>query len=126
VTRVEIDVPTRPVLAHAADAVAAGGFLFLAGILPLAADGSLVPGGVREQALHVAGELRTVLAAAGSTPDRLVSVDVFLLRTGDAETVEHALRQPLGSTRVAGSVVVVTALAVPGALVEVDAVALLP
>lgn len=123
-TRVEIDVPTRPVLAHAADAVVAGGLVFLAGILPLAADGSVVPGGVRGQAQHVAGELRAVLAAAGSEPDRLVSVDVFLLRAEDAVTVEQALRQALGSTRVAGSVVVVTGLAVPGALVEVDAVAL--
>jgi enamine deaminase RidA (YjgF/YER057c/UK114 family) len=81
---------------------------------------------VREQAEHIGDELRTVLAAAGCTLAELVSLDVFLVRAADADTVAQALRQALGSTRVAGSVVVVTGLAVSGALVEVDAVALLP
>lgn len=36
--RVEVDVPSRPVLSHSADAVAAAGLLYVAGILPLGPD----------------------------------------------------------------------------------------
>jgi 2-iminobutanoate/2-iminopropanoate deaminase len=57
----------------------AGGFVFTAGIMPLDPEtGSLAPGGVAAQTHQAMRNLRALLAAAGSSLDRLVQVTVYL------------------------------------------------
>ena len=66
-TREEVRVPGRPELSHAADAVRAAGYVFVAGILPVDASGGLVgEGDVVSQARFVFGELDRILAAQGA------------------------------------------------------------
>jgi enamine deaminase RidA (YjgF/YER057c/UK114 family) len=115
------------VLSHAADAVVADGLVFVAGILPVNADGELVGGeDVVAQAAHVFGELGTVLAAAGCTFADVVKVTVFLTDVADRPLVNPVRQEVFGSTRPASTLVEVTRLAVHGARIEVDALAVAP
>jgi enamine deaminase RidA (YjgF/YER057c/UK114 family) len=126
VTRTEIHVPSRAVLSHSADAVGAGDLLFVAGILPVDQAGDLVGGAdVAAQAEFVLGELGRILDAAGCTPADVVKVTVFLTEIADRPLVNPARQRFFGDARPASTLVEVSGLAVPGALIEIDAVAAL-
>lgn len=61
-------------------AVKANGFVFASGQIPIdPATGEFVAGGIQEQTEQVLKNLATVLAAAGSSLDRVVKTTVFLL-----------------------------------------------
>lgn len=125
--REEMRVPGRPELSHSADAVRAGEALFVAGILPVDAEGRLVGGDdVVEQARFTFAELSRILGAAGATYADVVKVTVFLTDVDDRPKVNPVRQDVFGSARPASTLVEVTGLAVPGALIEVDAVAALP
>ena len=121
--RNELRVPGRPELSHSADAVRAGDHVFVAGILPVDASGDLVGGDAVEQAGFVLDELGRILDAAGCTPADVVKVSVYLTDVDDRPRID-ALRQAFfGPARPASTLVEVSGLAVPGAKVEIDAVA---
>ena len=61
-----------------AQAVKAGGFVFVSGQIPLAPDGSLVEGDIRVQTERVMENLKAVLEAAGSGLSRVVQTTCFL------------------------------------------------
>ena len=61
-----------------AQAVKAGGFVFVSGQIPLAPDGSLVEGDIRVQTERVMANLKAVLEAAGSGLSRVVQTTCFL------------------------------------------------
>jgi enamine deaminase RidA (YjgF/YER057c/UK114 family) len=125
--REEIRVPGRPELAHAADVVRAGGFVFVAGILPVDPEGALVDGGdTVEQARFVLDELGRILRAAGCRARDVVKVCVFLTDIDDRPLINPARQAFFGDARPASTLVEVSGLAVPGAKVEIDAVAVVP
>ena len=124
-TREEIRVPSRPEFAHSADAVRAGGLLFVAGILPADAAGALVGADdVVAQAEHVFADLGTVLRAGGSSFEAVVKVSVYLTDVDDRPLVNPVRQRVFGETLPASTLVEVSALAVPGAKIEVDCFAL--
>ena len=61
-----------------AQAVKAGGFVFVSGQSPLAPDGSMVEGDIRVQTERVMENLKAVLEAAGSGLSRVVQTTCFL------------------------------------------------
>ena len=123
-TREDVRVPGRPELSHSADAVRAGGFVFVAGILPVDASGELVGGDdVVAQARFVFGELDRILAAAGSSPGDVTKVSVFLTDVHDRPGINPVRQETFGTARPASTLVEVSGLAVPGAKIEVDAIA---
>ena len=61
-----------------AQAVKAGGLVFVSGQIPLAPDGSLVEGDIRVQTERVMENLKAVLEAAGSGLSRVVQTTCFL------------------------------------------------
>jgi len=125
--REEIRVASRPVFAHSADAVHAGGLLFVAGVLPADADGALVGGGdVVAQAERVFADLGAVLDAGGSSFEDVVKVSVFLTDVRDRAAINPVRQRVFGEARPASTLVEVSALAVPGAKIEVDAIAVVP
>ena len=125
--RAEVSLPSRPVLSHATDAVRADGLLFVAGVLPVDVEGRLVgAGAVIEQSEHVFGALGDVLDAGGCTYADVASMNVYLTVVDDRPQFDSVMRRVLGTTRPAGSLVEVTGLAIPGARVEIDAVAVIP
>lgn len=125
--RVEIRVPGRPELAHVADAVRAQDFVFVAGVLPADVDGELVGGDdVVEQTSVVLDELGRILHAAGCAPRDVVKVCVYLTDVDDRPRINPLRQAFFGDARPASTLVEVSGLAVPGAKVEIDAVAVVP
>ena len=123
--REEIDVPTRPVLSHSADAVRAGDHLFVAGILPADADGNLVGGDdVVAQARKVFTDLGEILAAGGCTFADVAKVVVFLTDVDDRPLINPIRQEVFGDVLPSSTLVEISGLAVPGAKIEVEAVAI--
>ena len=126
--REEVRVPglAEPI-SHYTDAVRAGELLFVSGCVAVDGDGALVGGDdVVAQAEQVVANLRAVLAAAGAGIADVVKVTVFLTDVDDREAVNGVRRRVFGDVRPASTLVEVSRLAVPGARVEIEAVALLP
>ena len=114
-------------ISHFTDAVAAGGLLFVSGIVPVDENRELVGGDdVVAQARKVFDNMRDVLAAAGCSFADVVKVTVFLTDVNDRPLVNPVRQDVFGDTRPASTLVEVPALVIPGAKIEVEAVALLP
>ena len=126
--REEIRVPglAEPV-SHFTDAVRAGDLLFLSGFIAVDAEGRLVGGDdVVAQTRQVFTNLAAVLDAAGATFADVVKVTVYLTDIADRARINPVRQEIFGDTRPASTLVEVSALVVPGAKVEIDAVALIP
>jgi len=127
-TREEIRVAglAEPI-SHYTDAVRAGSLLFVSGIVAVDPDGGLVGGGdVVAQARQVFESMGAVLGAAGCTFTDVVKVTIFLTDVDDRPLVNPVRQEVFGSTRPASTLVEVPRLAVEGAKIEVECVALVP
>jgi 2-iminobutanoate/2-iminopropanoate deaminase len=114
-------------ISHFTDAVQAGDLLFVSGIVPVDERRELVGGDdVVAQARAVFENMRAVLAAAGCTFADVVKVTVFLTDVADRPLVNPVRQEVFGDTRPAATLVEVAALVIPGAKIEVEAVALIP
>jgi 2-iminobutanoate/2-iminopropanoate deaminase len=112
-------------ISHFTDAVRAGNLLFVSGFVPVDGDGRLVGGDdVVAQVRQVFANLGAVLAAAGATFADVVKVTVYLTDIADRARINPVRQEVFGDTRPASTLVEVSALVVPGAKVEIDAVAL--
>lgn len=81
-------------------AVAAGGFLYVAGQLPMdPATGKLVEGDIRVQTARVLDNLAAILTAAGSSFDHVVKTEVFMI-----DLTEFATMNEVYATRFSGAV----------------------
>jgi 2-iminobutanoate/2-iminopropanoate deaminase len=124
--REEIRVPglAEPI-SHYTDAVRVEGpLLFVSGVVPVDERGRLVGGDdVVAQARQVFANMRVVLAAAGATFADVVKVSVFLTDVDDRPRVNAVRQEVFGDARPASTLVEVSRLAVPGARIEVEAVA---
>jgi 2-iminobutanoate/2-iminopropanoate deaminase len=106
-------------------AIAANGFVFVSGQLALKpGDKELSGGSIEEQTEQVFANLRAILEAAGSGLDKLVKTTVFLQNLGDFEGMNGVYASQVGERPPARSTVEVAKLP-SGALVEIEAVALL-
>jgi 2-iminobutanoate/2-iminopropanoate deaminase len=126
--REEIRVPelAEPI-SHFTDAVRAGDLLFLSGFVPVDGEGRLVGGDdVVAQVRQVFANLAAVLEAAGVTFGDVVKVTVYLTDISDRARINPVRQEVFGATRPASTLVEVSALVVPGAKVEIDAIAVLP
>ena len=124
----EFRVPTQAEpISHFTDAVQAGDLLFVSGVVPVDAERRLVGGDdVVAQARAVFANMADVLAAAGCTFADVVKVTVFLTDVDDRPLVNPVREEVFGETRPASTLVEVSALVIPGARIEVEAVALVP
>jgi len=105
-------------------AIKAGGFVFVSGQLALRpGEKELLAGGIAEQTEQVLSNLEAILAAAGSSLDRLVKTTVFLQNLDDFAGMNAVYAERIGRVPPARSTVEVAKLP-SGALVEIEAVAL--
>ena len=105
--------------------VAAGGFLFVSGQIPLdPASGELVGGDIREQTHRVIANIRAVVEAAGGKLDNIVKTTVYLKDIGDFASVNEAYGEHFGDTPPARAAFQVAALPKDADL-EIEAVAYL-
>ncbi len=126
--REEIRVATQSEpISHYTDAVRAGELLFISGIVPVDAAGELVGGDdVAAQARQVFTNMGEVLAAAGCSFADVVKVTVYLTDVDHRPRINPVRQEVFGETRPASTLVEISRLAIPGAKIEVDAVALVP
>jgi 2-iminobutanoate/2-iminopropanoate deaminase len=126
--REEIRAPGQPEpLSHYTDAVRAGDLVFVSGCVPVDADGRLVGGGdVVAQARPTLTNVGAVLAAAGCSFADVAKVTVFLTDVDDRTRINPVRQEFFGHSRPASTLVEVTRLAIPGAKIEVEAVAVVP
>ncbi len=126
-SRRELRIPGLPEpISHYADAVVAGDLLFISGVVPVDESGALVArNDVVVQAEQVFSLIGRVLAGAGGVPGDIVKVTVYLLDIDDRPLINPVRQAFFGSARPASTLVEVSRLAVPGARLEVEAVALL-
>lgn len=112
-----------PPISHYADAVVAGDTLYISGIVPSDAAGNVVGDDVVAQARQVFANMRLVLAAAGAQPADVVKVTIYLLDVDDRPRINPVRQEFFGDTRPASTLIEVSRLPVPGARLEIDAVA---
>jgi len=126
--RREIRVPGQAEpISHYTDAVRAGDLLFVSGCVPVDGDGRLVGGDdVVAQASQVFANVGSVLEAGGATFADVVKVTVYVTDIADRARINPVRQEVFGDARPASTLVEVSALAIPGAKLEVEAVALIP
>ncbi|MGP1365709.1 MAG: RidA family protein [Schwartzia sp. (in: firmicutes)] len=106
-----------------AQAVEAGGFLFVSGQIPLEpASGKMVEGGIEVQTARVLDNLQAILTAAGASLADVVKTTVYLKDMGDFARVNEVYARYFAKDCPARVCVAVSDLP-KGALVEIDVVA---
>jgi len=126
--RREIRVPGQAEpISHYTDAVRAGDLLFVSGCVPVDGEGRLVGGDdVVAQARQVFANVGSILEAGGATFADVVKVTVYVTDITDRVRINPVRQELFGDARPASTLVEVSALAIPGAKLEVEAVALVP
>ena len=107
---------------HYSQAVAANGFLFVAGQLPIKPGGG-IPDGIEAQTRQAIANVAAILKAAGSDLSRVVSATVYVSNIDLWPDVNRVYAEVFGSHRPARTVAVSPQLH-HGALVEVQMIAL--
>ena len=114
-------------ISHFTDAVLAGGFLHVSGIVAVDGEGRLVGGeDVVAQTRQVLDNMRAVLAGGGCRFEDVVKVTIFLTDIDDRPKINPLRQEAFGDARPASTLVEVRRLAVDGAKVEIECVALVP
>jgi 2-iminobutanoate/2-iminopropanoate deaminase len=121
-----VDGQAEPI-SHFANAVRAENLVYVSGIVAVDGDGNLVGGDdVVAQTRQVFANMGAVLAAAGCGFADVVKVTVFLTDIDDRPLINPVRQEVFGEKRPASTLVEVPRLAVDGAKVEIECVALLP
>jgi len=99
----------------------------VAGQVAVDESGQVVGGGdARAQAARCLENIDLALRHVGATSVDVVKVTVYLTDVGDRAAVAEARRAYFGDHMPAATLVEVSALAVPGCVVEIEAAAVLP
>lgn len=102
-----------------------GDLIFCSGALGVDENFKLVEGGVDAQTRQAIANLQSVLATAGATLADVAKTTVWLTDLADFAVFNAAYAEAFGDTLPARSTVT-SALAIPGALVEIEAIASIP
>ena len=113
--------PTAP-FSHGVETPAGARWLHISGQIGVTPDGK-VPADFEAQATQCWRNVKAVLAAAGMGPENLVKCTHFLTRAEDVAAYGKIRARELGEARPASTLLVISALARPGLLVEVEAIA---
>jgi 2-iminobutanoate/2-iminopropanoate deaminase len=124
-SREEIRVPGQPEpISHYTDAVRVGDLVFVSGCVPVDSNGRLVgEDDVVAQARQTLENVGAVLAAGGCSFADVAKVTIFLTDVDDRPLINPVRQEFFGDARPASTLVEVSRLAVPGAKIEIEAVA---
>lgn len=108
---------------HAVEVPANARTLYISGQIGVLPDGK-VANGIEAQADAVWANIKAILADGGMTYADLVKVTVLLVNAADIVPARQARDRALGSTRPpASTLMVISALAAPEFLIEIEAIA---
>ena len=114
-------------MSHFTDAVRAGGFLHVSGVIAVDGEGNLVGADdVVAQTRQVLENMRAILEAGGCGFEDVVKVTIFLTDVDDRPLINPLRQEAFGSARPASTLVEVSRLVLPEAKVEIECVALVP
>ena len=114
--------PYKPYLLS--QAVKAGPYLFVSGQAGYDDDGKIVAGGFLEQGNQAFRNLSRALKAGGSSLDNVVKVTIFVTDIAQFPHVVELRRKHFSEPYPADSIVQISALYTPDAMIEIEAVAL--
>ena len=115
----------NPASAHGVLVTGAGRLLFLGGQNGVDIAGNVVVG-LRAQTDQALRNLLSVLGAGGGTPENVVKMTVYLVEGSDPEEAFAAASRVWGRRPTAMTVVMVSGLANPDFMIEIDAIAAMP
>ncbi len=121
----QIDVPAlAPPGGHYAHATTGAGLVFVSGQLPIDPQGRrLNEAGFADQAHRAIANLLAALAAAGSGPEKLLKVNVYIVDIAHWPAFDQIYAGHMGACRPARAVIPVPQLH-HGFLIEIDGIAL--
>lgn len=117
------DKAPRPVGPYS-QVIKAGGFLFLAGQIPLTSENVMNEGDIVAQAHQVMKNLQAVLEKAGATLNQVVKTTIFLADLNDFEAVNQVYAEYFQEPYPARSTIQAARLP-KGARLEIDAIAII-
>ena len=127
VARQEYQVAGLPApISHYTNAVRFGDLLFVSGLTAHDAEGRLVDGDAAMQTRRILENLSLVLFEAGASFADVLKVTVYLIDIGERTLINPVREEFFGEFRPASTLVEVSALALPGMRVEIEAVVGLP
>ena len=123
--RMELALPNAAApLSHYTDAVRFGNLLFISGIVALDTENNVIsPGDVAGQAEFIFATIGRILEQAGGGFQNILRVTVYLLDVSDRTRINPVRQKFFGATMPASTLIGVKELALPGLLIEVEAVA---
>ena len=105
-------------------AIKVGDFIYASGQIPIdPTTGNLVEGTITVQTRQVIENLKAVVAAAGSSLERVIKTTVFLKNISDSAAMNEVYAEYFTTVKPARSTVAVSDLP-RGALVEIDLIAI--
>ncbi len=111
-------------ISHYSDAVRAGDTVYVSGQASVDRHGKLVGAGdVVVQTRQVLENMKLALKAAGATLDDVVKVTVYLAHCADRPKVNKVRKAYFGANKPASTLIGIAEFAIPGMLIEIDAVA---
>jgi reactive intermediate/imine deaminase len=124
IQRIRTPDHTPEPISHYTDGIAAGGWVYVSGMLALDKNGKLVGGDdVVAQTERVLENVGAALREGGAGFEHVVKVNVYVRRIGDRAAINTVRQRFFGESRPASTLVEVSAFVIPDALVEIDAVA---
>jgi len=112
------------VFSHATAIEAKGRLVFLSGMIARGADGAIVGiGDIAAQTRQVCENLKAAVEAAGGTIDDICRVDVYIRNMEQFEAIHRVRRQYFREPLPASTMVEVTKMTSPDALIEISAIA---
>lgn len=109
---------------HYSQATVHNGVVYVSGQAALGSDGSIVgEDDFEAQAHQVFANLKTVLAAAGSDLSKVFKVNIYMTDMTNFPTIIECREKYFSQPYPADTTVEVTALAIPGLLLEIDVIA---
>ena len=107
-------------------AVRRGSLLFISGITAVDDDGTLIgDGDIAAQARFIYRRIDALLRAAGATPADVVKTTDYITTTDGYRATADVRREVFGDAFPAATGVIVAGLLRPGALIEIDAIAVI-
>ena len=120
------DILAEPV-SHYTDAVVAGGFIFIAGMIADDATGALVGAGdVVAQTEQIFENIEAILSRLDASIHDVVKLVVYVTDIDDRVAINTVRARRFGETRPTSTLVQVSALVNPDARIEIETVALVP
>ena len=109
-------------ISHYTDAVRFGDTLYISGLAPLDARSNLVGEDAAAQTEQIMRNMALVLDQAGATFADVLKVTVYLTDISDRAEINPVRQRHFGAARPASTLIEVSALAIPGMKVEIEAI----